>query len=147
MRILGNQFPSTDSAMLGIRNDITTYYQEKRPGIFETHQDMIERAIQGIQGEFQKNTFPEMKASSSSYLNHIGHLESDGCFRCHNDKHVSESGKVISKDCNLCHTIIAQGTTAELKMVSYMDSLEFVHPIDIGTAWQESNCTECHRSL
>ena len=34
-----------------------------------------------------------MKASSSSYLNHIGHLESDGCFRCHYGKHVSESGE------------------------------------------------------
>jgi len=147
MKILGNQFPTTDSALLEIRNSITAYYQEKRPGIYETQKDLIEKAIVGIQGEFRKNNFPDMKASSSSYLNHIGHLESDGCFRCHNGRHVSENGKVISKDCNLCHTIIAQGTTDALKTVSYRDSLEFTHPIDIGTAWQESNCTECHRSL
>jgi hypothetical protein len=147
MKALGNQFSSTDTALLEIRNSITTYYQTKRPEIYEMKKELIEKAITGIQDEFQKNTFPNMKASSSSYLNHIGHLESDGCFRCHNGRHISESGKVISKDCNLCHTIIAQGTTDDLKTVSYRDSLEFMHPIDIGTAWLESNCTACHRSL
>ena len=147
MKVLSNQFSSTDTALLEIRNSISTYYQTKRPGIYATQKDLIEKAILGIQGEFQKNTFPAMKASNSSYLNHIGHLESDGCFRCHNGRHVSESGKVISKDCNLCHTIIAQGTIDDLKTVSYRDTLEFRHPIDIGTAWQESNCSECHRSM
>ena len=147
MKVLGNQFASTDSAFLEIRNNITAYYQNKHPEIFISHRDLIEKAIVGIQEEFHKNNFPGMKASSSSYLNHIGHWESDGCFRCHSGRHVSEKGNVISKDCNLCHTIIAQGTTNDLKTVSYMDTLEFKHPIDIGTAWKESNCSECHRSL
>ena len=74
-----------------------------------------------------------MNASSSKYLNHIGHWESDGCFRCHSGKHESDKGEVISNDCNLCHTIIAEGTTDNLKTTSYTNSLEFVHPIDIGT--------------
>jgi hypothetical protein len=147
MRVLGNQFSTADSALLEIRNNITAYYQEKHPEIFENNHDQIEKAITGIQDEFRKNTFPGMKASSSSYLNHIGHWESDGCFRCHSGRHVSEKGITISKDCNLCHTIIAQGTTADLKTVSYMDTLEFKHPVDIGTAWKESNCSECHRPM
>ena len=147
MKVLGNQFSNADSAMLEIRNGITAYYQNKKPEIYKTHQDLIEKAIMGIQGEFQKNTFPRMKASSSSYLNHIGHLESDGCFRCHSGRHVSETGKTISKDCNMCHIIIAQGTTNDFATVSYMDTLQFRHPVDIGTAWQESNCSECHRSM
>jgi hypothetical protein len=147
MKVLGNQFSTRDSAMLGIREGITTYYQNKRPEIYKSHQDLIEKAILGIQGEFQKNTFPTMKASSSSYLNHIGHLESDGCFRCHSGRHETGTGETISKDCNLCHTIIAQGTTTDFKAVSLMDTLEFQHPVDIGTAWQEVNCTECHRSM
>jgi nitrate/TMAO reductase-like tetraheme cytochrome c subunit len=147
MKILGNQFSTVDSAMLGIRNGITEYYQNKKPEVYTAHPDLIEKAITGIQGEFRKNTFPSMKASSSSYLNHIGHLESDGCFRCHSGRHVNESGKTISKDCNLCHTIIAQGSTEDFTTVSYLDTLEFRHPIDIGTAWQEVNCTECHRSM
>jgi hypothetical protein len=147
MKVLSNQYTSNDSALLEIRDNITTYYQNKHPEIYNSHKDQVEKAIAGIQGEFQKNTFPGMKASSSSYLNHIGHWESDGCFRCHSGRHVSENGKVIPKDCNLCHTIIAQGTVADLKTVSYTDTLEFMHPIDIGTTWKESNCSECHRAL
>ncbi len=147
LKVLSNQFSTTDSAMMGIRSGIETYYQERQPGIYDSEKDLIEKAITGIQGEFLKNTFPRMKASGSSYLNHIGHLESDGCFRCHSDRHTTEGGKVISKDCNLCHTIIAQGTTDKLKTVSYQETLEFVHPIDIENAWREYNCTECHRSL
>jgi hypothetical protein len=147
LKVLSNQFSSNDTAMLEIRNGITSYYLKKHPEIYTTHKDLIEKAIVGIQGEFQKNTFPAMKASSSAYLNHIGHMESDGCFRCHSGRHVSEDGNIISKDCNLCHTIIAQGTIKDFKSVSYKDSLTFTHPIDIGTAWQESNCSECHRSL
>jgi len=147
LKVLSNRFSTTDSAMLEIRKGIESYYLEKQPGIYESEKELIEKAITGIQGEFRKNTFPRMNASSSSYLNHIGHLESDGCFRCHSDRHTSEGGKVISKDCDLCHTIIAQGTTDNLKTVSYQETLEFVHPIDIEDAWREYNCTECHRSM
>jgi hypothetical protein len=147
MKVLENSFPTNDSAMLGIRTGITDYYMNKKPAIYRMHRDLIDKAIAGIQSEFKKNTFPAMKASSSSYLNHIGHLESDGCFRCHSGRHESESGNTISKDCNLCHTIIAQGTTLDFQSVSYLDTLQFTHPVDIGTAWQESNCSECHRPL
>lgn len=47
---------------------------------------------------------------------YIGHLESNGCFRCHNDKFKAPNGKVISKDCNLCHTIVAQGVTGVINI-------------------------------
>jgi len=147
MRVLSNQFTSTDTALIEIRNLITTYYQDKYPQIYSGKKELIEKAITGIQVEFQKNTFPEMNASSSKYLNHIGHWESDGCFRCHSGKHEDEKGQVISNDCNLCHTIIAQGTTDNMETTSYTKSLEFVHPVDIGTVWKESKCTECHRAL
>ena len=147
MKVLSNQYTSTDTALMEIRNCINTYYQDKHPQIYNGQKELIEKAIAGIQVEFQKNTFPEMNASSSKYLNHIGHWESDGCFRCHSGKHVSENGEVISNDCNLCHTIIAQGTTDNLITTSYTNSLEFRHPVDIGTTWKENKCTECHRSL
>lgn len=147
MKVLANQYASTDTALIDIKNSIDAYYQNKHPEIYKGNKELINKAIAGIQEEFQKNTFPEMNASSSKYLNHIGHWESDGCFRCHSGKHENEKGEVISNDCNLCHTIIAQGTTDNLKTTSYTNSLEFVHPVDIGTTWKDNKCTECHRSL
>jgi hypothetical protein len=106
LRVLGTVYSTVDSAKLEIRNGIMSYYEKKHPEVLATQAALVEKAITGMQGEYLKNTFPAMKASSVSYLNHIGHMESDGCFRCHSGRHTSEDGKTISKDCNLCHSII-----------------------------------------
>jgi hypothetical protein len=66
-----------------------------------------------------------------------------GCFRCHDGKHVSSEGKVISKDCNICHTIFFQGVAPSPDTLSPL-GLEFTHPEDVGDAWKEMNCNECH---
>ena len=74
-------------------------------------------------------------------------MESDGCFRCHNDRHASESGKVISKDCNLCHDILAQGTPDSMQYSTSFEPLEFEHPVDIGEDWKTEFCSMCHSAL
>ena len=88
-----------------------------------------------------------MKVSYDVYPEHIGHLETNGCFRCHNDSFKADNGRVISKDCNLCHTIVGQGNPEKMEYSTIKDSLEFRHPVDIGTAWKEANCAECHLYL
>ena len=49
-----------------------------------------------------------MKVNWKTHPNNIGHFYFQGCFRCHDGNHVSKDGKVISKDCNSCHTVIEQ---------------------------------------
>jgi len=74
-------------------------------------------------------------------------MESDGCYRCHNNRHATETGTVISKDCNLCHNIVAQGTSDTLRYANSLTPLEFEHPVDIGDVWQEELCSSCHSAL
>ncbi len=38
-----------------------------------------------------------MKVTYDIYPEHIGHLESDGCFRCHNDLFKAENGRIITE--------------------------------------------------
>jgi nitrate/TMAO reductase-like tetraheme cytochrome c subunit len=147
MKVLKEEFPTSDSAIMMIKQGMYDYYQNKYPDIYSSKKPLLDKAISGIQLAFSLNNFPEMKASSESYLNHIGHLESNGCFRCHSGNHKSEKGETISKDCNLCHTIVSQGTTKNMKSVQMNESLEFKHPIDIGDDWKEKTCSECHRDL
>ena len=82
-----------------------------------------------------------------AYPNNIGHVEFNGCFRCHNDLHVSDEGRMISKDCNLCHTIIAQGPSEQLVRTTNDVSLDFKHPVDIDEMWRDGVCTDCHTGL
>jgi hypothetical protein len=88
-----------------------------------------------------------MKASWKSYPNNLGHMESDGCYRCHNDRHTSESGKVISNDCSLCHEILAQGQNGNMEYSTSFKSLDFKHPVDIGDDWKTNPCSMCHSAL
>jgi hypothetical protein len=39
--------------------------------------------------------------------NNIGHQDFPGCFRCHDGEHSSADDRVITQDCDLCHTILA----------------------------------------
>ena len=70
-----------------IRNVVTTYYKDEQPEAYAKNMDRINKAIISMQKEYDKNVFPYMKVESTKYFDHIGHLESDGCFRCHSDRH------------------------------------------------------------
>ena len=44
-----------------------------------------------------------MNVKWGTYPNHIGHIDSPGCFRCHDDEHKASDGAVIRQDCEICH--------------------------------------------
>ena len=82
-----------------------------------------------------------MKVNWLTHPNNLGHYYFNGCFRCHDGQHVSSDGRVISKDCNQCHTLMteSQGPSA----ISTAGPPMFQHPVDIGDLTQV-NCADCH---
>jgi hypothetical protein len=66
---------------------------------------LVRRAVSTTQQIWTTNVFPAMKVEWGTYPNHIGHVDTPGCFRCHDDSHKSADGKAISQDCELCHTL------------------------------------------
>ena len=44
-----------------------------------------------------------MKVTFGVYPDNIGHITSNGCFRCHDDGHMAADGTSISGDCEYCH--------------------------------------------
>jgi hypothetical protein len=147
MGVYIEDYPSKDSAFNAIRSQVSEYYELMYPELQESRKKDIEKAIASMQKGYSQNFFPHMKVKWSEYPNHLGHLETDGCYRCHNDKHTSEQGKVISRDCNLCHSIIAQGTMFDLEISNVNAPLEFEHPIDISEVWRQQHCSDCHFQL
>jgi hypothetical protein len=77
------------------------------------------------------------------YPDNIGHSIFKGCFRCHGSGLETASGKRISQDCTLCHSILSQGAEAGAPLISGL-GLTFKHPVDIGGIEAEGNCTLCH---
>jgi hypothetical protein len=148
MGILRDTYNNRDTALMVLRDSITRFYQGKDYSkYYADNKELVDNSITAVQKAFSDNTFPAMKVSYDKYPEHIGHLESDGCFRCHNDAFTASDGTKISRDCNLCHNIVGQGTNGKMEFSSVRENLAFRHPVDIGTAWKEANCSECHKFL
>ena len=147
MGILRETFSTSDTAFLKIKESITDFYKMDYSDYYSRNINLIDSSIKSVEKAYSQNTFPAMKVTYDAYPEHIGHLESDGCFRCHNDAFKAADGHVISRNCDLCHTIVGQGKQGEMQYTNIKENLAFQHPVDIGTAWKESNCSECHKYL
>lgn len=138
---LTGKYETTDAAMQGIAKTIDDFYSTKYPDLAKSNQPEIRNAIVELQRIYRLSFFPEMKLDWKTHPNNIGHFYFSGCFRCHDGNHVSPEGKVIPKDCNVCHTILGQQENAV--NISSMPGLEFKHPVDLGDITAVS-CSDCH---
>ncbi len=135
-------YSTSNNAQDSIKLVIEAAYQEKSPEILTSKKKELENSIHEVQAIYSRNFFPEMNVNWKAYPNNIGHLYDQGCFRCHDNKHVSDDGVVLTNDCQSCHTIVAQGPLGKLD--SSLSGLQFKHPADIGDTWKEMRCSECH---
>jgi len=138
---LTKDYPSTGQAMQTIAADLRAYYTKTYPDLAKTHAKAIDQAIATSQEIFRSTRFPEMKVDWRTHPNNIGHFYFQGCFRCHDDNHVSADGKKISKDCTICHTVIGQ-SESEVVMVQAPNT-GFQHPVDLGDL-RAVSCSDCH---
>jgi hypothetical protein len=60
-----------------------------------------------VRAIYLRNVFPSSRLGWGYHPNNIGHEDFPGCFRCHDDKHKSAEGRVITQDCNTCHAVLA----------------------------------------
>lgn len=141
---MAEEYSSGDSAKIQIANTITDYYRLNYADYYRENRVKIDDAILAVQDAFSQNIFPQMKVRWSEYPSNIGHFYSIGCMRCHLGNHKNEDGIAITHDCYSCHAIISQGTGALAQISMARNGLEFQHPEDIGDAWKETGCYECH---
>jgi hypothetical protein len=131
--VLAKDYKSTAEAVSAIRADLDTFYRENHPTVFAAKQKQITGAAAELQQIFQTTRFPEMNVDWRTHADNVGHMRTTGCFRCHDDQHVSRDGKRISKQCDLCHTVLEPGGA----------TASFEHPIDLGDL-RAVNCSDCH---
>lgn len=108
LRLLKADYPNHEMARATIAREIHSFYKSNYPQVADQNNAAIERAISELQAIYTDNVFPEMKVTWGTYPDNIQHYDSPGCWRCHDRKHRTESGEKISRDCGLCHTILAQ---------------------------------------
>jgi hypothetical protein len=107
IKLLKADYPSKEKAASGLRAELTRLYSmQPVPG--PPRAPMVEGAVAELTAIWGRNVWPQMKIGWGTYPTLLGHQQSPGCFRCHDGEHATKEGKVISNDCDLCHSILAQ---------------------------------------
>jgi hypothetical protein len=141
VELLGKPYKSREEAFAAISSGIKEYYRTNYPDLGARKAAAIDRAVEQVKNIYSRNFFPEMKTAWNTHEDNIGHFYWPGCFRCHDGKHKSADGKVISKDCNLCHLVTGQ---KQENIPPGTRVTGFVHPVNIGDELVKTNCNECH---
>ncbi|HKK73313.1 MAG TPA: NapC/NirT family cytochrome c [Candidatus Krumholzibacteria bacterium] len=100
-------YPDVEAAMAGIANHMRGYYRRFYPEVSSGNTNEIDAAIESLRSIYRRNIHPEMNITWGSYPSLLGHEESAGCFRCHNQKLKAADGSHISDDCTMCHSMLA----------------------------------------
>ncbi len=140
VKALATSYPSTAQAKEGIAKTLETFYRTQSPDLFRQKDEAIKKAIAEVQRIYEVTIFPEMKVNWRTYPDNIGHYRFPGCFRCHDGQHVSKEGKVIRKECAICHVVAVQSEGGKPVPVK---KAEFTHPVDLGDLTQVT-CSDCH---
>jgi len=84
-------------------DNLETFY--KNSDYYPGHGEQIQSAIQSIKTIYDSTVFQDQKVDWTTHPNNLGHIDSPGCFRCHDGKHLNADNQAIRLECNLCHSI------------------------------------------
>lgn len=83
------------------------FYRQGHPDVADKRASEIQAAGAALLAIYQRNVFPDLKVTWGTYLNNLGHVDTPGCFRCHDGGHSTAAGQTISQDCDICHKVVA----------------------------------------
>ena len=148
IQALEARYASLDEAHKGIDAAIRDFYRKAYPAVAKDKEAAIAAVSKALQGAYDRNYDPHMQVSWRNFANDQGHLFAPGCFRCHDGKHRTEDGIVLSRDCSLCHLLIerAPGQASAGNQQAVFRVMGYPHPVDIGDLWKQMLCHECHGS-
>lgn len=112
MKAVKVSWPSHDAACAGIREALRGFYAANYPELAKERAAAIDRAAEALIEGYTTHVWPQMRIEWGTYPSMLGHEQTPGCFRCHDEEHAAGDGRVISQDCDLCHKLLADREVA-----------------------------------
>lgn len=110
LRALGGSWATTKDAERGIRDSLERSYAALDPRPAGTDPASLAAEAKTLFDlAYRINVSPEMNVRWNNYADHSGHRNDLGCFRCHDDRHLSGEGAAISQACDGCHELLVDG--------------------------------------
>lgn len=146
---LNASYTSREEAMKAIaaleddyKNNLFDYYSAKGP--------QIKAAVAEIQAIYDLTFFPDQKVDWTTHPNNLGHMNSPGCFRCHDGKHLDSNEQAVRLECNVCHAIPivanAQDFVARIEISRGPEPETHLNPnwITLHNQAFDRTCSNCH---
>lgn len=146
---LGGNYTSQSQALAGIAG-LVNYYESYYPEFYGTNTGMVDDAIKVLQQIYNDSVFIDQKVDWDSHPTNIGHIDSPGCFRCHDGKHLDAENEAIRLECNVCHSIpVVAGTedfvtTIEISRGPEPESHLNPNWISLHNQVFNETCSACH---
>jgi nitrate/TMAO reductase-like tetraheme cytochrome c subunit len=145
--VLSAAYETREDAMKAIEALEEDY---KRTGYYPGHGDQIRAAIEEIKAIYDRTVFHDQKIDWTTHPNNLGHIDSPGCFRCHDGKHLNELDQAVRLECNLCHSIPVVSdqddfvTTIEINNGPEPESHLNANWISLHNQSIDFTCSNCH---
>ena len=158
---LGQPYPDRKQAHAGIQAAIMGFYERRYPELGRSRKANIDSTVARVVELYDGNVFPEMKVNWKTHADNRGHKDWPGCFRCHDGRHATKSGKILGGECTLCHTMPVRGPLQPLGVMSQgapgaggvmappgplgEARADLLQPLPPGGTSRPATCTECHK--
>jgi nitrate/TMAO reductase-like tetraheme cytochrome c subunit len=151
VEVLRRDYTTQAEALAGIAS-LGSYYQTHYSDFYGANTDKVTQAIAALQQIYSDSVFIDQKANWDTHPSNIGHVDSPGCFRCHDGKHLDSDQQAIRLECNLCHSIpIVAGpqdfvTKIEISRGPEPDSHRNPNWISLHNKSIDASCSACHKT-
>jgi hypothetical protein len=105
--VLQADHPSHAAAREAIPRELLDRYAALDPAVLAARRPALEAAGIELAEIWTRNVWPQMRIGWGTYRSALGHERAPGCFRCHDETHATEDGRVLSQDCDQCHALLA----------------------------------------
>jgi hypothetical protein len=109
MKAITAPYKSREAAEEGIRTALSSFYEKQYPQVWASKKDAVLAAAHALTEAWGRNVWPQMNIGWGTYPSQIGHEQTTGCWRCHDENHATKDGKTITQDCDTCHAVLADG--------------------------------------
>jgi nitrate/TMAO reductase-like tetraheme cytochrome c subunit len=145
--VLSAPYESREQAMQAIAELEADY---KASEYFPGHGEAITRAMEKIREIYDTTRFHDQEIDWETYPNNIGHINSPGCFRCHDGKHLNAENEAVRLECNVCHSIPnvagSEDFVTNIQISRGLEPESHRNPnwISLHNQVMDATCTNCH---
>jgi hypothetical protein len=149
VEVLSASYISQAEAMSGIAG-LENYYTAYYPDFYNKNTQLISSAIKELQDIYNQTVFVDQKVDWTTHPDNLGHINSPGCFRCHDGKHLDAKQQAIRLECNLCHSIPvvanSQDFVTRIEISRGPEPSTHLNPnwISLHNGTVDATCANCH---